>query len=481
MEVGTARGTPKRQSGQQNKATPQRQVESLPTGSCGAQRDGEGPAEPDVGLQGASGMAPSHSGEEQPTVDSSISEEQPNVDSNTREQGSASCEGQPPVQLPEPPPSRRITRSTSRTTQPSTAGPVSSGEPTRPPSSTQARSEGTQSDAAKVQPRRRLPEPDLDAIEDPQERQRQHRLARIRASAAVAREKKRQEMLDMSARAEALEQENVRLRMLLSQRDQETLRLRQELIRVQGHAPPPLLSPAQGGALLSDLAAMSSEAFHSLRGGATTSGLLAPMPPFFPAGGFAPGQAISAMPQEPSSYLMAAPRGSGDAPQYASPEGSLGRQQQHLPPQWPAVASGQASRLSQAAFSPPLPDPAPGYAGPPPFLGGSMGPVLVTPGAAAPGFAGPSFAGPDFPVPAPLGLAPLGQPSSPVRQPGSPIGQPSQPVLGPSGFTHITTAPSGVIYGVDGQWIRLRPGVNPAPPHPPLPAGRGRGRGSPPL
>lgn len=64
---------------------------------------------------------------------------------------------------------------------------MSSEDPTRHPSSTQARSEGTQSDAAKVQPRRRLPEPDLDAIEDPQERQRQQRLARIRASAAVAR------------------------------------------------------------------------------------------------------------------------------------------------------------------------------------------------------------------------------------------------------------------------------------------------------
>ena len=64
---------------------------------------------------------------------------------------------------------------------------VSSGDPARAPSSTQAQSEGTQSDASKVQPRRRLPEQVLDAIEDPRERQRQHRLARIRASAAVAR------------------------------------------------------------------------------------------------------------------------------------------------------------------------------------------------------------------------------------------------------------------------------------------------------
>lgn len=193
------------------------------------------------------------------------------------------------------------------------------------------------------------------------------------------------------------------------------------------------------------------------------------------------------MPQEPGSYLMPAPGGPGNPPQSASPEGSVGRQQQHPPPQWPSVASGQPSRLSQAAFPPPLPEPAPGYAGPLSFLGAGMGPLLVTPGAAAPtdgwGFAGPSFSGPDLPVPALLGLpgvVPHGQPGSPVRQSSSPIGQPSQPVLGPSGLAHSATVPPGVIYGLDGQWIRLRPGVNPAPPHPPPPGGRGRGRGSPP-
>lgn len=44
-----------------------------------------------------------------------------------------------------------------------------------------------QSDAAIVQPWRRLPEPGVDAIDDPHERERQQRLARIRASAANAR------------------------------------------------------------------------------------------------------------------------------------------------------------------------------------------------------------------------------------------------------------------------------------------------------
>ena len=205
------------------------------------------------------------------------------------------------------------------------------------------------------------------------------------------------------------------------------------------------------------------------------------------AGGFALGQAMSALPQEPSSYLMAAAGGSGNLYRSVLPEGSMGRQERHPPPQWPAVASAQPSRLSQTAHPPPLPHPDPGYAAPSSLLGGGMGPLLATPGAAAsigvPGFAGPDFAGPEFCIPAPLGLpgiAPHGQLGSPVRQPGSPIGQPSQPVLGPSGLAHIATVPAGVIYGVDGQWIRLRPGVNPAPPHQPPPAGRGRGRGSPP-
>ena len=62
----------------------------------------------------------------------------------------------------------------------------------------------------------------------------------------MCREKKRQEVLDMGARAQALEEENARLRLLLSQRDQETLRLRQ-LIPGRRHAPPPLLPPVQGG------------------------------------------------------------------------------------------------------------------------------------------------------------------------------------------------------------------------------------------
>lgn len=87
----------------------------------------------------------------------------------------------------------------------------------------------------------------------------------------------------MGARAEALEQENRQLRTLLSQRDQETLRLRQELIRMRGLAPPPLLPPPQGGSFLPEVAAKSTGAFHSLRVGAITPGLPAPLLPF-PAG-----------------------------------------------------------------------------------------------------------------------------------------------------------------------------------------------------
>ncbi len=65
--------------------------------------------------------------------------------------------------------------------------PSSSGEAARAGSSSQGRAEGSRQQADASKGRRRLPEPDLDAIDDPQERQRQQRLARIRASAAVAR------------------------------------------------------------------------------------------------------------------------------------------------------------------------------------------------------------------------------------------------------------------------------------------------------
>ena len=84
--------------------------------SAAAQSDGPGPAGPGTGLQDASGTPPARTGEE-PTVGGSISGEQPNADRNAKEQESAS-----PLQLPYPLPSRRVTRSASRTTQPSTAG-----------------------------------------------------------------------------------------------------------------------------------------------------------------------------------------------------------------------------------------------------------------------------------------------------------------------------------------------------------------------
>ena len=83
---------------------------------------------------------------------------------------------------------------------------------------------------------------------------------RLRELWGGSREKKRQEMQDMETRAEALQMENQRLRMLLAQREQESLRLRQEVGRMMDRgAPPPLqLPPPQMGAPLPDLAAIAS-------------------------------------------------------------------------------------------------------------------------------------------------------------------------------------------------------------------------------
>ena len=65
--------------------------------------------------------------------------------------------------------------------------PSSTGEPARGGGSSYSQPEGSRPPTEGAKGRRKLPEPDYDAIEDPRERQRQQRLARIRASAAVAR------------------------------------------------------------------------------------------------------------------------------------------------------------------------------------------------------------------------------------------------------------------------------------------------------
>ncbi len=78
---------------------------------------------------------------------------------------------------------------------------------------------------------------------------------------ALHREKKRQEMELMGVRADALQAENQRLRLLLAQRDQETMRLRREVGRLREVGNPPQLPPPQLGAPLPDLAAMAAAGF----------------------------------------------------------------------------------------------------------------------------------------------------------------------------------------------------------------------------
>ena len=65
--------------------------------------------------------------------------------------------------------------------------PSSTEEPARGGGSSYSQPEGSRQPTEGAKGRRKLPEPDYDAIEDPRERQRLQRLARIRASAAVAR------------------------------------------------------------------------------------------------------------------------------------------------------------------------------------------------------------------------------------------------------------------------------------------------------
>jgi hypothetical protein len=179
-----------------------------------------------------------------------------------------------------------------------------------------------------------------------------------------------------------------------------------------------------------------------------------------------PDQAVPDVLQEPAAaYFFDA---SDQGPPLGTAGGSLGSNRQQLPSRWAPAAGSQPSRL-RPAYTPIIPEPLP----------------QLNPGAPGQGFAGlpggpyaldALFHDPQqgiFPGPPALGLRgelPLGQPG-----PG-PVGQdPAEPSAAAA-----AAVPPGIIYGVDGQWIRLRPGVNPAPPHSPPPAGRGRGRGSPP-
>ncbi|KAK9918015.1 hypothetical protein WJX75_000558 [Coccomyxa subellipsoidea] len=285
----------------QRDTVPQRQAEQVqPQGAIlhFAQRGGSGtPGSGSTGLQGASGSLTNPS--EDPTTGGAALEEQPDADSNTREQASAgSGDEQQILPASDQGTPRRITRSVAQALarQSSAAGPSSTGEPARGGGSSYSQPEGSRPPTEGAKGRRKLPEPDYDAIEDPRERQRQQRLARIRASAAVAREKKRQEMQDMETRADELHMENQRLRMLLAQREQESLRLRQEVGRMMERgAPPPLqLPPPQMGAPLPDLAAIASGRY----GGIRPAGVPPPAAAHnFPEGGYGvPDQAVPDIP-----------------------------------------------------------------------------------------------------------------------------------------------------------------------------------------
>jgi cyclic AMP-dependent transcription factor ATF-2 len=77
--------------------------------------------------------------------------------------------------------------------------------------------------------KRRAPEIDWRSIDDPAERRRQRRLAKNRITAARSRERKKEQLAGMEDRMEALEQENVQMRALLSSLSQENASLREQL------------------------------------------------------------------------------------------------------------------------------------------------------------------------------------------------------------------------------------------------------------
>ncbi|CAK0731975.1 hypothetical protein CVIRNUC_000068 [Coccomyxa viridis] len=100
--------------------------------------------------------------------------------------------------------------------------------------------------------KRRVPEPALASMRHQEERRRQQRLAKTRATAAASRERKRLETEQMSARAGALQQQNAHLKELLAHRNQEKHLLAREVDAIrhdQGEASLPggVRVPSAGG------------------------------------------------------------------------------------------------------------------------------------------------------------------------------------------------------------------------------------------
>lgn len=77
--------------------------------------------------------------------------------------------------------------------------------------------------------KRRAPEVDWRAIDDPAERRRQRRLAKNRVTAARSRERKKEQLVGMEGRMQSLEQENAQMRALLASLTQENASLKEQL------------------------------------------------------------------------------------------------------------------------------------------------------------------------------------------------------------------------------------------------------------
>lgn len=116
-----------------------------------------------------------------------------------------------------------------------TPSPTSSGS--WHPTSSSNFSSGSPSDvtatavSTKKDPRigKRKPEPRLDAITDVQERRKQRRLAKNRATAAVSRERKRTQMVTMEFQIQQLEADNAALASALTAREAQLTAARRRL------------------------------------------------------------------------------------------------------------------------------------------------------------------------------------------------------------------------------------------------------------
>ncbi|CAL8465675.1 g5211 [Coccomyxa elongata] len=91
--------------------------------------------------------------------------------------------------------------------------------------------------------KRKLPVPDLDAIEDPAELRVQRRLLKNRRTAAASRERKQKEMDDLVAHVQALKADNKQLRQALRQRNAQICMLRIPASSRRGSPLPAALGP----------------------------------------------------------------------------------------------------------------------------------------------------------------------------------------------------------------------------------------------